>query len=123
MIREKNQIQQTSAAAQQHEIVNIPVSRNVFLDRFFSSFHWKEFACGCGAAFVNIGITYPIYKMIFRQMLHDVPITSAFSQLRHEGLMFLYRGMFPPSHKRPYHCPLCLVFLMGPGVIWWMTTV
>lgn len=100
MIREKNQIQQTAATAQQHEIANIPGSQNVFVDRFFGSFHWKEFACGCGAAFVNIGITYPIYKMIFRQMLHDVPITSAFGQLRHEGLLFLYRGMLPPLAQK-----------------------
>ena len=31
-------------------------------------FDWREFACGWGAAFVNITATYPIYKMIFRQV-------------------------------------------------------
>lgn len=73
---------------------------SVFSKRFFGSFQWEEFACGCGAAFVNIAVTYPIYKMIFRQMLHGVPITSAFAQLRHEGLGFLYRGMLPPLAQK-----------------------
>lgn len=30
--------------------------------------HWKEFACGWGAAFINVTVTYPINKMIFRQV-------------------------------------------------------
>lgn len=68
--------------------------------RFLGSFEWQEFACGCGAAFTNIGVTYPIYKMIFRQMLHGVRITSAFGQLRHEGFTYLYRGIFPPLAQK-----------------------
>ncbi|KNC31805.1 hypothetical protein FF38_12428 [Lucilia cuprina] len=104
MITEQSKIQQTTNAQHhqhQHELGNIPMANTtVFVERFFGHFYWKEFACGCGAAFVNIGITYPIYKMIFRQMLHGVPITSAFSQLRHEGLLYLYRGMFPPLAQK-----------------------
>lgn len=104
MITEQSKIQQTSNAQHHHhhELANIPVDRttSVFVERFFGAFYWKEFACGCGAAFVNIGITYPIYKMIFRQMLHGVRISSAFSQLRHEGLLYLYRGMFPPLAQK-----------------------
>lgn len=80
--------------------VEMPRSASVFTERFFGAFQWEEFACGCGAAFVNITATYPIYKMIFRQMLHGVPITSAFAQLRHEGLGFLYRGMLPPLAQK-----------------------
>lgn len=34
----------------------------------FQSFDHREFLCGCGAAFINIAITYPVYKMIFRQV-------------------------------------------------------
>lgn len=30
--------------------------------------NWREFACGWSAAFVNITITYPINKVIFRQV-------------------------------------------------------
>lgn len=29
---------------------------------------WKEFACGWSAAFINITVTYPINKLIFRQV-------------------------------------------------------
>ncbi|KAK9694049.1 Mitochondrial carrier protein [Popillia japonica] len=57
---------------------------------------WREFACGCGAAFINITITYPINKLIFRQMLHGVKVHSAFRELRNEGLRYLYRGILPP---------------------------
>uniref|UniRef100_A0A1B0BQB0 Mitochondrial carrier protein n=1 Tax=Glossina palpalis gambiensis TaxID=67801 RepID=A0A1B0BQB0_9MUSC len=99
MIAEEKKVQQQQQT-NCNELRSIPLRSNVFTERFFGSFNWEEFACGCGAAFVNIAITYPIYKMIFRQMLHGVPITSAFSQLRHEGLMFLYRGMLPPLAQK-----------------------
>lgn len=29
---------------------------------------WKDFACGWGAAFINICITFPVNKIIFRQV-------------------------------------------------------
>uniref|UniRef100_A0ABK9NGC3 Solute carrier family 25 member 51 n=1 Tax=Glossina morsitans morsitans TaxID=37546 RepID=A0ABK9NGC3_GLOMM len=99
MIAEEKKVQQQQQT-NCNELRSIPLRSNVFTERFFGSFNWEEFACGCGAAFVNIAITYPIYKMIFRQMLHGVPIASAFSQLRHEGLMFLYRGMLPPLAQK-----------------------
>ncbi|XP_055676952.1 mitochondrial nicotinamide adenine dinucleotide transporter SLC25A51 [Lutzomyia longipalpis] len=65
-----------------------------------SAFDIREFACGWGAAFVNITATYPIHKIIFRQMLHGVKASSAFEELRHEGISFLYRGMFPPLAQK-----------------------
>ena len=34
----------------------------------FQSFDHREFLCGCGSALINIAITYPVYKMIFRQV-------------------------------------------------------
>jgi hypothetical protein len=37
-------------------------------NRHLIKFDWHEFACGWGAAFVNITVTYPVYKMIFRQV-------------------------------------------------------
>ncbi|XP_075147057.1 mitochondrial nicotinamide adenine dinucleotide transporter SLC25A51 [Haematobia irritans] len=100
MMEKQSHLNPNPAQRRDNDGDNIPQGHSVFVERFFGSFQWKEFACGCGAAFVNIGITYPIYKMIFRQILHDVPITSAFSQLRHEGLMFLYRGMLPPLAQK-----------------------
>lgn len=64
------------------------------------NFDWHEFACGWGAAFINISVTYPIYKMIFRQILHGIHITSAYEQLRSEGFLYLYRGIFPPLAQK-----------------------
>lgn len=29
---------------------------------------WQEFTCGWGASFINITVTYPIYKVMFRQV-------------------------------------------------------
>lgn len=34
-----------------------------------TSRHWKEFACGGGSAFCNILISYPLNKLIFRQVI------------------------------------------------------
>lgn len=30
---------------------------------------WREFVCGWGAAFINITVTFPINKVMFRQVL------------------------------------------------------
>lgn len=57
---------------------------------------YREFICGWGAAFINISITFPINKVMFRQMLHGVHTHKAFEQLRQEGIRYLYRGLAPP---------------------------
>jgi len=57
---------------------------------------WREFVCGLGAAVVNITITFPLNKIIFRQMLHNVGVKGAVRQISKEGVLFLYRGIFPP---------------------------
>ncbi|CAH2990237.1 unnamed protein product [Chilo suppressalis] len=62
--------------------------------------HWKEFVCGGGSAFCNIIISYPLNKLIFRQMMHGVEATFALNQLQKEGLAYLYRGMLPPLLQR-----------------------
>ncbi|XP_063546159.1 mitochondrial nicotinamide adenine dinucleotide transporter SLC25A51 [Cydia strobilella] len=62
--------------------------------------HWKEFVCGGGAAFCNIIISYPLNKLIFRQMMHGVETTFALNQLQKEGAAYLYRGMLPPLLQR-----------------------
>lgn len=59
-------------------------------------FDWKEFACGWGAAVVNISVTYPLNKVIIRQMIHGVRVHKAILQLHSEGLYYLYRGILPP---------------------------
>lgn len=37
---------------------------------FLSKVNWREFVCGWGAAFINITVTYPVNKIIFRQVRH-----------------------------------------------------
>lgn len=56
----------------------------------------EEFVCGWGSAFINIMITFPINKVMFRQMLHGVDSQHAIRQLKMEGAQFLYRGCLPP---------------------------
>ncbi|RUS74382.1 hypothetical protein EGW08_017863, partial [Elysia chlorotica] len=55
-----------------------------------------EFICGWGAAFINIWVTFPINKAIFRQQLHGISGRKAIYQLRKDGLQYLYRGLLPP---------------------------
>ena len=55
-----------------------------------------EFMCGWGAAFVNISVTFPINKIMFRQQLYGVRTLKAIGQLRKEGLTHIYRGLLPP---------------------------
>ena len=55
-----------------------------------------EFICGWGAAFINICVTFPINKAIFRQQLHGISGRRAIRQLRKDGLQYLYRGLLPP---------------------------
>ncbi|XP_072935704.1 mitochondrial nicotinamide adenine dinucleotide transporter SLC25A51 [Epargyreus clarus] len=62
--------------------------------------HWREYVCGGGAAFCNILVSYPLNKLIFRQMMHGVEATFALNQLQKEGLGYLYRGMLPPLLQR-----------------------
>ncbi|GBM19750.1 Solute carrier family 25 member 51 [Araneus ventricosus] len=57
---------------------------------------YEEFICGWGSAFINIVITFPINKVMFRQMLHGVDSQHAFNQIKKEGMHFLYRGVLPP---------------------------
>lgn len=56
----------------------------------------KEVMCGWGAAVINVTVTFPINKIIFRQILEGVPASTAFHQISSEGLRFLYRGILPP---------------------------
>lgn len=80
----------------------------------FKTFDHREFLCGWGSAFINITMTYPLYKTIFRQMLHGVKIGTAFKQLRTEGFVFLYRGMFPPLAQKTLS--LSLMFGVYDGI-------
>lgn len=61
---------------------------------------FREYICGLCAAFVNINVTFPINKVIFRQMLYGVETKSAVNQLKVEGIRYLYRGIGPPLMQR-----------------------
>ena len=47
-------------------------------------------------------------------MLHGVKLTHAFSQIRAEGLPYLYRGIFPPLAQRTIS--LSLMFGVYDGI-------
>uniref|UniRef100_A0A1B6L3G6 Mitochondrial carrier protein n=1 Tax=Graphocephala atropunctata TaxID=36148 RepID=A0A1B6L3G6_9HEMI len=55
-----------------------------------------EFLCGWGAAVINISFTFPLNKIIFRQMVHNVGVHKAVRQISKEGMFYLYRGILPP---------------------------
>jgi len=57
---------------------------------------WREYVAGWGSGIVNICITFPINKTMFRQQLHGISAWEAFSQLKAEGFLHLYRGILPP---------------------------
>ena len=56
----------------------------------------REFTCGWGAASINVVVTYPLNKLIFRQQVYGITSKAALQQLRNEGLATLYRGLLPP---------------------------
>ena len=64
------------------------------MDHYFHKY--RHFVCGWGAAFVNITMTFPLNKLMFRQQLHGYSIKKALLQLQSEGLLSLYRGLLPP---------------------------
>jgi len=57
---------------------------------------WREYVAGWGSGIVNICITFPVNKTMFRQQLHGISALGAMNQLRGEGLLNLYRGILPP---------------------------
>ena len=59
-----------------------------------------EFYCGFGAAFINICVTFPMNKAIFRQQLHNISSLTAFQQLSKDGFRHLYRGLLPPLMQK-----------------------
>lgn len=66
----------------------------------------REFVCGWGAAFINVVITFPINKLMFRQMLHGVGTHKALDELKVEGAAFLYRGILPPLIQKTFSVSL-----------------
>uniref|UniRef100_A0A915HVZ7 Mitochondrial carrier protein n=1 Tax=Romanomermis culicivorax TaxID=13658 RepID=A0A915HVZ7_ROMCU len=57
---------------------------------------YRDFVCGWGAAFIEMSLTFPLNKLIFRQQLFNISAGQAAGQIRSEGIRFLYRGLLPP---------------------------
>ncbi|XP_033488614.1 solute carrier family 25 member 53-like [Epinephelus lanceolatus] len=45
-------------------------------------------------------IVFPVYKIVFRQQIHNTPVHQAVGQLYKEGPVKLYRGVAPPLLMR-----------------------
>lgn len=75
------------------ECYNVPPKRDsVFSDKM----EWREYLAGWGSGVINITLTFPVNKTMFRQQLHGITAMDALSQLKNEGLLNLYRGILPP---------------------------
>lgn len=55
-----------------------------------------RFLSGAGAALVNVVVTFPANKLMFRQQVAGLHIHKAFKSMIIEGVGQLYRGMLPP---------------------------
>jgi len=55
-----------------------------------------HFLSGGGSSVMNIVLTFPINKLMFRQQLHGNTTIRALKQLSKEGAFTLYRGLLPP---------------------------
>nr|XP_039252895.1 mitochondrial nicotinamide adenine dinucleotide transporter SLC25A51-like [Styela clava] len=55
-----------------------------------------HFFCGAGASAINIIVTFPINKIMFRQQLFGFRMNKAVKQITHEGFINLYRGLPAP---------------------------
>ncbi|XP_032810974.1 mitochondrial nicotinamide adenine dinucleotide transporter SLC25A51 isoform X1 [Petromyzon marinus] len=60
----------------------------------------KYYVAGYAAAFLNIIVTFPVNKLMFRQQLHGSLARDALRQLRAEGVRRLYRGLLPPLAQK-----------------------
>lgn len=60
----------------------------------------REYLLGACAAFINILVTYPLYKVQFRQQLSGLTVGESVLQLRQEGAYLLFRGVQPSLIQR-----------------------
>lgn len=75
----------------------------------FKAFDHREFLCGWGSAFVNITMTYPLYKTIFRQVWRFSTLFWFFFmnfKLFSDASWGEDRNSFQPTQKRRGRLPL-----------------
>lgn len=86
---------------------------------------WQSQAYTLGAIsnFMSTFLTFPIYKVVFRQQIHAVAVSEAVRQLWHEGPQYFYRGIYPPLLSKTlqgtllfgtYDSLLCFLSPVGP---------
>ncbi|KAG7199647.1 hypothetical protein KM043_014240 [Ampulex compressa] len=86
---------------------------NIEQDMIYEKIYLQEFLCGWGAAVINVTVTYPINKVIFRQILEGIPANTAVQQISGEGIKLLYRGILPPLCQKTLS--LSIMFSMYEG--------
>ena len=59
-----------------------------------------DYICGAGASLVNVAVTFPINKVMFRQQLEGIRIQRAIRQIIKEGAKNVFRGVLPPLIQR-----------------------
>ena len=60
----------------------------------------SEYMCGAVASLVNVTLTFPINKVMFRQQIQGIRLHRAVHQVYKEGFLYLYRGLLPPMLQR-----------------------
>ncbi|KAK8792924.1 hypothetical protein WA158_005088 [Blastocystis sp. Blastoise] len=61
---------------------------------------WQEFVRGGSCAILNVFITFPITKLMFRQQLNGSNCRVALQEMYREGIRSLYRGVAPPLFQK-----------------------
>ena len=64
------------------------------------SYEPNQYICGGVASVVNVMVTFPINKVMFRQQVHGIRLYKAIGQLRLEGRVNMFRGLLPPLLQR-----------------------
>ena len=59
-----------------------------------------DYVCGAAASLLNVWITFPINKLMFRQQMEGIRVHKALRQLLKEGARNAYRGVLPPLLQR-----------------------
>ena len=77
-----------------------PISKHPHLTRMRQHDHTTDYVCGAIASLVNIMVTFPINKVMFRQQVHGFRSWKAFRQVWREGAMNAFRGVLPPLLQR-----------------------
>lgn len=61
---------------------------------------WREFVCGWGAAFINITVTFPINKVMFRQVYlfkYNIFLFDLRSTFFLDALWYAYKKCLHPA--------------------------